>query len=116
VPRQPNALKVKMFALSACLGSLAGSLFAHYVTFVSVDSFTIDRAINFLLLAVLGGAFTVWGCVIGALFVTILPQWLGKLGDIHAFVFAVILVITVIMLPEGFSGALQKWWRRTVNK
>ena len=65
-----HKLKVQMFVLSAMLGSLAGSLFAHYVTFVSVDSFAIDRAISFLLLAVLGGVYTVWGCVIGALFIT----------------------------------------------
>lgn len=106
-----HKLKVQMFVLSAMLGSLAGSLFAHYVTFVSVDSFAIDRAISFLLLAVLGGVYTVWGCVIGALFITIMPQWLSKLGDIHAFVFAAALIATVILLPEGFGGALQKWWR-----
>jgi branched-chain amino acid transport system permease protein len=106
-----HKLKLQMFVLSAALGSLAGSLFAHYVTFVSVDSFAIDRAISFLLLAVLGGVYTVWGCVIGALFVTILPQWLSKLGDIHAFVFAAALIAAVILLPEGFGGAMQKWWR-----
>jgi branched-chain amino acid transport system permease protein len=111
-----HKLKLQMFVLSAALGSLAGSLFAHYVTFVSVDSFAIDRAISFLLLAVLGGVYTVWGCVIGALFVTILPQWLSKLGDIHAFVFAAALIAAVILLPEGFGGAIQKWWRTRAAK
>ena len=56
-----HVLKVKIFVLSAVLGALSGSLFAHYVSFVSVDSFGVDRAINFLLLAVLGGAQTVVG-------------------------------------------------------
>ena len=107
-----HKLKVQMFMLSAALGSLAGSLFAHYVTFVSVDSFAIDRAISFLLLAVLGGIYTVWGPVLGALFITILPQWLSRLGDIHAFVFAAALIAAVIMLPEGFGGAITHWWRR----
>ena len=55
------SLKVKVFVLSALLGALAGSLFAHYVSFVSVDSFGVDRAINFLLLAVLGGAQSIMG-------------------------------------------------------
>jgi len=107
-----HRLKVQMFMLSAALGSVAGSLFAHYVTFVSVDSFAIDRAISFLLLAVLGGVYTVWGPVLGALFITILPQWLSRLGDIHAFVFAAALVAAVILLPEGFGGAVTHWWRR----
>lgn len=107
-----HKLKVQMFMLSAALGSVAGSLFAHYVTFVSVDSFAIDRSISFLLLAVLGGVYTVWGPVLGALFITILPQWLSRLGDIHAFVFAAALVAAVILLPEGFGGAVTRWWQR----
>ncbi len=111
-----HKLKVQMFMLSAALGSLAGSLFAHYVTFVSVDSFAIDRAISFLLLAVLGGVYTVWGPVLGALFITILPQWLSRLGDIHAFVFAAALIAAVILLPEGFGGAISHWWQRRTAK
>jgi branched-chain amino acid transport system permease protein len=111
-----HLLKVKMFVLSAALGSAAGSLFAHYVTFVSVDSFSVDRAISFLLLAVLGGVYTVWGPVLGALFITVLPQWLGRLGDIHAFVFAAALIAAVVLLPEGFGGALQKRWRALTAK
>jgi branched-chain amino acid transport system permease protein len=111
-----HKLKVQMFVLSAALGSVAGSLFAHYVTFVSVDSFAIDRSISFLLLAVLGGVYTVWGPVLGALFVTILPQWLSRLGDIHAFVFAAALIAAVILLPEGFAGALGNWWRARAAK
>ncbi len=111
-----HKLKVQMFMLSAALGSLAGSLFAHYVTFVSVDSFAIDRAISFLLLAVLGGVYTVWGPVLGALFITILPQWLSRLGDIHAFVFAAALIAAVILLPEGFGGAIGHWWQRRTAK
>ena len=81
-------LKVKVFVLSAVLGALAGSLFAHYVSFVSVDSFGVDRAINFLLLAVLGGAKTIIGAVFGALFITIMPRVLSQFGDIHAVLFA----------------------------
>lgn len=103
-----HALKVKMFVLSAILGALAGSLFAHYVSFVSVDSFGVDRAINFLLLAVLGGAKTAMGAVFGALFITIMPRVLSQFGDIHAVLFACCLIAAVIFLPEGFGGALQR--------
>jgi branched-chain amino acid transport system permease protein len=90
------------------LGALAGSLLAHYVTFVSVDSFGVDRAISFLLLAVLGGARTLIGAVLGALFITILPHVLSDFGDIHAVLFAAFLIAAVIFLPEGFGGAVQR--------
>ena len=39
--------------------------------------------------------------MLGALFITVLPQWLSRLGDIHAFVFAAALIAAVILLPEG---------------
>lgn len=101
-----HALKVKVFVLSALLGALAGSLFAHYVSFVSVDSFGVDRAIGFLVLAVLGGARTIAGTVLGALFITVMPHVLSGFGDIHAVLFAACLILAVVFLPEGFGGAL----------
>jgi len=107
-----HVLKVKIFVLSAVLGSLAGSLFAHYVSFVSVDSFSVDRAISFLLLAVLGGARTIAGTVLGAAFVTMMPRMLSNFGDFHAVLFAACLIAAVIFLPEGFGGALQRALRR----
>lgn len=107
-----HRLKVQMFVLSAILGSVAGSLFAHYVGFISVDSFGVDRAVNFLLLAVLGGVHTLWGPIFGALFVTLLPEFLSKLGDIHSVLFALTLILTVIFLPEGIGGAINQLLRR----
>ena len=104
-------LKVKVFVSSAILGAFAGSLFAHYVSFVSVDSFGIDRAINFLLIAVLGGARTIAGTVLGALFVTALPNFLSRIGDVHALLFAILLIVAVIFLPQGFGGAVAQVWR-----
>jgi branched-chain amino acid transport system permease protein len=80
-----------------------------------VDSFGVSRGINFLLIAVLGGAQTIIGTVFGALFVTLLPNALSKFGDIHALLFALLLVATVIYLPLGFSGALKKLWLKTIK-
>jgi branched-chain amino acid transport system permease protein len=104
-------LKEKVFVSSAVLGSFAGSLFAHYVSFVSVDSFGVDRSINFLLIAVLGGARTVAGAVLGAIFVTELPNLLSQLGDVHALLFAGFLIAAVIFLPAGFGGAIERVWK-----
>ncbi len=107
-----HPLKVQMFMLSAILGSLAGSLFAHYVGFISVDSFGVDRSINFLLLAVLGGVHTTWGPALGALFVTLVPELLSRFGEIHAVLFAVALVIAVVYLPQGFGGMIEQRLRK----
>ncbi len=102
-----HRLKVQVFVMSAVVGSLAGSLFASYVTFVSVDSFGIDRAVSFLLVAVVGGAQTIFGSIFGAAFITLAPNLLSKLGDIHALVYAGVLILAVIFLPQGIGGFLR---------
>ncbi len=105
-------LKVKVFVLSAVLGAFAGSLFAHYVSFVSVDSFGLDRAIGFLLIAALGGARTIAGTILGALFVVAAPNLLSRFGDVHPLLFAALLIVSVVFMPGGFGGMLLDLRRR----
>lgn len=108
-----HALKVQMFVICAVLGSVAGSLFAHYVTFVSVQSFSIDRAIVFLLIPVIAGAHSIYGVVLGALFITFLPEWLSGFGEIHQILFGLTLVLVVTLLPNGLTGIFSRAFSRT---
>jgi branched-chain amino acid transport system permease protein len=71
-----------------------------------VQSFTIDKSITFLLIPVLGGVRSLVGVVLGALFVTYLPEALSRIGDIHQILFGLALVIVVVLLPEGLVGLL----------
>lgn len=99
-----HQLKTQMFVFSAVLGALAGSLFAHYVSFVSVESFTTHRTIIFLLIPVIAGMTSVWGIVIGALFVALVPELLSGLGEAHQMLFGLTLILIVMLLPQGLSG------------
>jgi branched-chain amino acid transport system permease protein len=110
-----HGLRIKVFVIGAMLGALAGSLFAHYVSYVSVESFTILRSIIFLLIPVIAGARVLWGVVPGALFVTFVPEWLMGFGDIHQMLFGIVLVIVVTVLPEGLTGLPQRFRRRTAS-
>lgn len=105
-------LRTAMFVLSAVLGALAGSLFAHYVSFVSVQSFGIERSIALLLIPVLAGARSVWGVTAGALLVTVLPELLSRFGDVHQMLFGLALVLVVTLVPEGLAGAALAWARK----
>lgn len=99
-----HRLKTQMFVLCAVLGSLAGSLYAHYVSFVSVQSFTVERSIFFLLVPVIAGAHSVPGVVVGALFVALAPELLSGLGDFHQVLFGLLLVLVVTLMPGGLVG------------
>jgi branched-chain amino acid transport system permease protein len=105
-------LRTRVFMFSALLGSVAGSLFAHYVSFTSVQSFTVDKSIGFLLIPVLGGARSLWGVVLGALFVTMLPELLSQIGDIHQILFGLALVAVVVLLPDGLAGLIRQAARK----
>lgn len=107
-----HLLKVQMFVLCAVLGSLAGSLFAHYATYVSVQSFTVERSIIFLLIPVIAGATSVTGVVVGALFVTLVPELLSGFGDAHQMLFGLSLVLVVTLLPEGVVGLPKRFKRK----
>ena len=56
----------------------------------------------------IGGATSIPGIVVGALFVTFLPELLSKLGDIHQILFGLALVAVVVLMPEGLVGAFGK--------
>ena len=101
-----QGLRTRVSVVCALFGSLAGSLFAHHASFVSTQSFTVDRSISFLLIPVIGGATSIPGIVAGAVFVTFLPEFLSKLGDIHQILFGLALVAVVVMLPDGLMGAV----------
>ncbi|WP_439668695.1 ABC-type transporter, permease component: HAAT family [Cupriavidus necator] len=101
-----HRLKTSMFVLSAMLGSLAGTLFAHYVSFVSVQSFTVERSIVFLLVPVVAGARSTYGVILGALFVSLVPELLSGLGDFHQVLFGAVLVLVVTLMPGGMTGGI----------
>jgi branched-chain amino acid transport system permease protein len=104
-------LRTRVFVLCAVLGSLAGSLFAHHVNYVSIDSFVIGKSITFLLIPMLGGVTSVAGIVVGALFVTFVPELLSRLGDFHQILFGLALVGVVVGLPGGLMGVVERVWR-----
>jgi branched-chain amino acid transport system permease protein len=111
----PRWLRTRVFILSAVLGSVAGSLFAHYGGFANVQSFGIEKSINFLLIPVLGGATSLIGVVVGALFITFVPELLSQFGSVHQILFGVALVGVVVLMPAGLTGALAGIWRRSVD-
>jgi branched-chain amino acid transport system permease protein len=101
-------LRLWMFMISSALGSVAGSLFAHYASFVNVDSFGVERSIILLLVPVIGGASAPAGVLVGGLFIGLVPEFLSRLGDIHRVMFGLALVATVVFFPDGLYGLVAR--------
>jgi branched-chain amino acid transport system permease protein len=99
-------LKAQIFALSAGMSGFAGSLYAHYVGYISPESFTIDVSINLLLALMVGGVSSVWGATIGALIITFLPEWLHALQNAYGLVLGVFVVVLLTFEPRGLIGLI----------
>ena len=98
--------KIKTFVLSAVFASLAGSLFAHYFGYVNPDAFSIFKSVDLVIMVVVGGLGSVWGTLIGAALITLLPHWLEFLADYFDLLHGAILVLILLFLPHGLVTGL----------
>jgi branched-chain amino acid transport system permease protein len=119
--------KLLTIALSGAITSVAGTFYVQYYFFVDPDvAFGSSVSIQAILPAVIGGVATIWGPVIGAVI-------LGPLNDVTAtllrnppagleflqgragldvIVYAVLLILIILLLPQGVYGALRDRWQR----
>ncbi len=73
--------KVKSFAISAAITGFAGVLFAHKLSFISPEMFTLQLSIEFIIVILIGGAFSPHGAVLGAIFIVMIDPFLTYLKD-----------------------------------
>jgi len=104
------ALKLKVFIWSALYASLAGSLYAHTLNFIAPSSFTFMFSIKLVTMVVLGGMACIWGSLLGAGVLTVLPELLTAFHDYEVVIFGAILMVVMIFLPRGLIRGLLDLW------
>jgi branched-chain amino acid transport system permease protein len=110
--------KLAMFVGGAAIAGLAGGLEAHLTFMVAPGGYGFGRAVDMLVYAVVGGAGVFYGPVIGAAFLTVLPEalralgaWAGiPAGPLRLFLNGVILLVVILFLPNGLAS-LPRWTR-----
>ena len=113
-------LKIVVFVYSALLACVSGWLYAHLQRFVNPTPFGINQGIEYLFMAVIGGAGSVWGAVLGATAITllkevlqdILPRIFGRQGNFELIVFGVLMVLLLQFARDG----LWPWIARALPK
>jgi branched-chain amino acid transport system permease protein len=104
--------KTIAFAISALYTGLAGALSAYLVGFLDPQEFSFFLSIQFITIIILGGLASLLGSVLGAGFLIILPELLAGLDVWQALVYGVIMVLTIIFMPFGLSGAIRRYGHR----
>jgi branched-chain amino acid transport system permease protein len=104
--------KVIIFAVSAAYASLAGSLYAHYLSFISPKTFDIFYSVEIVTMVVVGGIGNLWGGLLGAAVLTALPEVLHAMRDYALLLYGVILMGALVFFPEGLLPGLAKLWSK----
>ncbi len=99
--------KLKVFVFSCILAALGGILYAHYITFISPETFSFMYSIKLVVMIVLGGMYSLWGALLGGAFLSLLPEVLHRLEDMEVMIHGLILLLTLIFLPRGLVGLFQ---------
>ncbi len=94
-------LKVQIFALSAFISTIAGSLYAHTMTFVSPASFGFNFSIELVTMVIIGGLGSIYGSFLGAAILTLLPEVLRAFQDYDIIVYGLILILITMFMPSG---------------
>ncbi|WCN37088.1 branched-chain amino acid ABC transporter permease [Aneurinibacillus uraniidurans] len=109
--------KLQVFMMSAAYAAVAGSLYAHYITFISPQLFEATASINFLIMVIIGGVANIWGPLVGAMAFVFLSEGLKEVipmvisnagGEFEIVFFGILLVALLIYMPEGLLPSLQK--------
>jgi branched-chain amino acid transport system permease protein len=112
-----NQFKTKIFVLSAIYASLAGSLFVHHLGYISGGEFDFLASVKLVVMAVIGGLASIWGAIFGAgviialsneLLVKLTQIW-PSLVNIDIVIYGLILVVVMILTPEGLFVAMRAW-------
>ena len=98
-----NAARLKLiaFTISAAYAAVAGALMAHFIGFLSPEVFGLDLVTLLFAMLFVGGIGTIYGPVIGAVLIALLPAILGPLADYRQLAYGVILLAVIMFAPSG---------------
>jgi branched-chain amino acid transport system permease protein len=100
--------KLYAFVISAAMAGAAGVVSAHVMRGVTPDDFTIWISCTVVAMMVVGGRGTFLGPILGAVLLTLLPEFLGGLAQYKMLLFGVILVVAITLVPEGIVGRIRQ--------
>lgn len=108
--------RIFAFVWSAAIAGLAGSFYAHFVLFLSPETFKLATSINILLMLLIGGIGSISGSVLGGLFITVLSEYLRTFADYQMLIYGALIVVVVIFAPKGLQGFIELIIKRYVVK
>jgi branched-chain amino acid transport system permease protein len=102
-----QVLKVQIFTVSALISAVAGSLYAHTMSFISPVSFGFNFSVELVTMVVVGGLGSIYGSFLGAALLTILPEFLRVFQDLDIVIYGLMLILMTMFMPGGLISGIQ---------
>jgi len=106
--------KLLVFVVGAFFAGIAGSLYAHYITFLDPSTFTVMESITVLLMVIFGGMGNIPGSIVGATILVVFPELLRFLGlsssmaaQVRQIIYGLLFVILMLKRPQGLMGTFR---------
>jgi branched-chain amino acid transport system permease protein len=103
--------KLVSFTLANMLAAIAGSLYAFYTGYIEPAYLSINQSLDIISMVLLGGRSSIIGPIAGAFVLTGLPHMIELSGEARAILYGVVLILTILILPQGVIGTLTSWRR-----
>lgn len=114
--KDTRRVKIMIFMIGAFFAGIAGSLYAHYMTFIDPSSFTVMESILIALMVIFGGLGTIEGPILGAAALILFPEMLRFIGipgetaaSLRQMIYGLLLVILIMNRPQGLVGKYKLW-------
>jgi ABC-type branched-subunit amino acid transport system ATPase component/ABC-type branched-subunit amino acid transport system permease subunit len=124
--------KISAFVGSSALIAVSGALFAYYTQIVSSDAFSLDFAIGFIVMIIIGGTYSIGGAILGAAVVTELPHvltwltntlpsgggvWLhNHIAYVNEGLYGLLVLVFLLYLPDGIAPSLMRLGRYLIGR
>ncbi|MGX1545576.1 branched-chain amino acid ABC transporter ATP-binding protein/permease [Streptomyces adustus] len=97
-------LRMTAFLLASLYGGLAGVLYSGLIRYVAPETFSIGNMFILLAMVVIGGRRSLVGCVVGAIGLTLVREWLSDFSTYAQLGYGVVVVLMVVFAPTGLAG------------
>ncbi|WP_407147942.1 ABC transporter permease subunit [Bradyrhizobium sp. ORS 86] len=97
---------IAIFLFAGALAAIAGGLFATLQTYITPDAFTFDLSVLFFIAILIGGRGSILGPLLGTIILTVLPEIAAPLASWSTFLYAVLLLVIVLVMPGGIAALL----------
>lgn len=100
------------FVIGSAIAGFTGAIMAHYIGFISPESFAFQLSVSYVIILVTGGRLSLAGPLVGAIFLVPLPEFLRGAQEYQHIIYGVVLIMVLRFLPGGLSSLPRKLFDR----